>query len=179
MIFRHCRRRSRGTWLFLPWPQLKNTKTTLCDIYHHNTGRKGTLNLSSRPALGKTAYSSYWRPPHIVASEFLTPILAVLNLLTRHYGVTVVLSTATQPALARQEYFSRERASPARRGARADAGRPAASTGRIHPADPAADRRSAVRMGGALPEFSSSRLLARRLRVSHTTIANKLVRPGR
>ncbi|HMM45245.1 MAG TPA: CRISPR-associated helicase Cas3' [Candidatus Macondimonas sp.] len=37
--------------------------------------------------------------------EFLKPILGVLNLLARHYGVTVVLSTATQPALARQEYF--------------------------------------------------------------------------
>jgi CRISPR-associated helicase, Cas3 family len=29
----------------------------------------------------------------------------VLNLLTRHYGVTIVLSTATQPALASREYF--------------------------------------------------------------------------
>ncbi len=34
-------------------------------------------------------------------------------------------------------------------------------------------------MGGVLPEFPSSRLLARRLGVSHTTIANKLARPGR
>ncbi|MDD3651230.1 CRISPR-associated helicase Cas3' [Immundisolibacter sp.] len=41
----------------------------------------------------------------LLPPEFLKPILAVLNLLTRHYGVTVVLSTATQPALARQEYF--------------------------------------------------------------------------
>ena len=41
----------------------------------------------------------------LLPPEFLKPILAVLNLLTRHYGVSVVLSTATQPALARQEYF--------------------------------------------------------------------------
>lgn len=41
----------------------------------------------------------------LLPPEFLKPILTVLNLLTRHYGVTVVLSTATQPALARQEYF--------------------------------------------------------------------------
>jgi CRISPR-associated endonuclease/helicase Cas3 len=32
--------------------------------------------------------------------EYLQPILDVINLLCRHYGVTVVLSTATQPALA-------------------------------------------------------------------------------
>ena len=37
--------------------------------------------------------------------EFLQPILDVLNLLTRHYGVTVVLCTATQPALASKTYF--------------------------------------------------------------------------
>ena len=41
----------------------------------------------------------------LLPPQFLKPILGVLNLLTRHYGVTVVLSTATQPALARQEYF--------------------------------------------------------------------------
>lgn len=41
----------------------------------------------------------------LLPPEFLKPILGVLNLLTRHYGVTVVLSTATQPALAHQEYF--------------------------------------------------------------------------
>jgi CRISPR-associated endonuclease/helicase Cas3 len=41
----------------------------------------------------------------LLPPEFLKPILGILNLLTRHYGVTVVLSTATQPALARQEYF--------------------------------------------------------------------------
>lgn len=37
--------------------------------------------------------------------EFLQPILDVLNLLTRDYGVTVVLCTATQPALASRTYF--------------------------------------------------------------------------
>ena len=41
----------------------------------------------------------------LLPPKFLKPILGALNLLTRHYGVTVVLSTATQPALARQEYF--------------------------------------------------------------------------
>ena len=45
----------------------------------------------------------------LLPPEFLKPILGVLNLLTRHYGVTVVLSTATQPALARQEYFDPQR----------------------------------------------------------------------
>jgi CRISPR-associated endonuclease/helicase Cas3 len=41
--------------------------------------------------------------------EFLQPILDVLNLLTRHYGVTVVLCTATQPALASRTYFDAAR----------------------------------------------------------------------
>ncbi len=41
----------------------------------------------------------------LLPAEFLQPILDVLNLLTRHYGVTVVLSTATQPALSTREYF--------------------------------------------------------------------------
>ncbi len=41
----------------------------------------------------------------LLSPEFLQPILDVLNLLTKHYGVTVVLSTATQPALATREYF--------------------------------------------------------------------------
>jgi len=41
----------------------------------------------------------------LLPSEFLQPILDVLNLLTRHYGVTVVISTATQPALASRQYF--------------------------------------------------------------------------
>ncbi|MFZ5532106.1 MAG: CRISPR-associated helicase Cas3' [Pseudomonadota bacterium] len=45
----------------------------------------------------------------LLPPEFLKPILGVLNLLTRHYGVTVVLSTATQPALARQAYFDPKR----------------------------------------------------------------------
>ena len=41
----------------------------------------------------------------LLPPEFLQPILDVLNLLTRHYGVTAVLSTATQPALATRTYF--------------------------------------------------------------------------
>ena len=41
----------------------------------------------------------------LLPPDFLQPILDVLNLLTRHYGVTVVLSTATQPALASRDYF--------------------------------------------------------------------------
>lgn len=41
----------------------------------------------------------------LLPPEFLQPILDTLNLLTRHYGVTVVLSTATQPALASRSYF--------------------------------------------------------------------------
>ena len=37
--------------------------------------------------------------------EFLQPILDTLNLLVKHYGVTVVLCTATQPALSTTDYF--------------------------------------------------------------------------
>jgi CRISPR-associated endonuclease/helicase Cas3 len=37
--------------------------------------------------------------------EFLQPILDVLNLLVKYYGVTVVLCTATQPALNTTDYF--------------------------------------------------------------------------
>lgn len=37
--------------------------------------------------------------------EFLQPILDVLNLLVKHYGVTAVLCTATQPALSTTSYF--------------------------------------------------------------------------
>jgi len=37
--------------------------------------------------------------------EFLQPILDMLNLLVKHYGVTVVLCTATQPALNTTDYF--------------------------------------------------------------------------
>ncbi len=35
----------------------------------------------------------------LLPTEFLEPILSVMNLLTEHYGVTFMLSTATQPAL--------------------------------------------------------------------------------
>ena len=45
----------------------------------------------------------------LLPPEFLKPILGVLSLLARHYGVTMLLSTATQPALARQEYFDPKR----------------------------------------------------------------------
>ena len=41
----------------------------------------------------------------LLPPEFLRPILDVLNLLTKHYGVSVVLSTATQPALSTRKYF--------------------------------------------------------------------------
>lgn len=41
--------------------------------------------------------------------QFLQPILDALNLLTRHYGVTAVLCTATQPALASKTYFDAAR----------------------------------------------------------------------
>jgi CRISPR-associated endonuclease/helicase Cas3 len=37
--------------------------------------------------------------------QFLQPILDVLNLLVKHYGVTVLLCTATQPALNSTDYF--------------------------------------------------------------------------
>jgi CRISPR-associated endonuclease/helicase Cas3 len=37
--------------------------------------------------------------------DFLQPILDVLNLLVKHYGVTVLLCTATQPALSSTNYF--------------------------------------------------------------------------
>ncbi len=44
----------------------------------------------------------------LLPPEFLQPILDVINLLARHYGVSCVLSTATQPALATRRYFDRK-----------------------------------------------------------------------
>jgi CRISPR-associated endonuclease/helicase Cas3 len=41
----------------------------------------------------------------LLEPAFLQPILDCLNLLQKHYGVTVVLSTATQPALASRKGF--------------------------------------------------------------------------
>lgn len=41
----------------------------------------------------------------LLPPDFLQPILDVLNLLSEHYGVTLVLSTATQPALSTRSYF--------------------------------------------------------------------------
>ena len=43
----------------------------------------------------------------LLPPEFLQPILDVMNLLMRHYGVTFVLSTATQPALGTLKTFQR------------------------------------------------------------------------
>jgi len=39
----------------------------------------------------------------LMPPEFLQPILKVMNLLARHFGVIFVISTATQPALSKQE----------------------------------------------------------------------------
>lgn len=41
----------------------------------------------------------------LLPPDFLQPILDVLNLLSKSYGVSVVLSTATQPALSTRKYF--------------------------------------------------------------------------
>ncbi|MBI1772593.1 MAG: CRISPR-associated endonuclease Cas3'', partial [Burkholderiales bacterium] len=41
----------------------------------------------------------------LLPPEFLQAILDALNLLSKFYGVSVVLSTATQPALSTREYF--------------------------------------------------------------------------
>ena len=44
----------------------------------------------------------------LLPPEFLQPILDVMNLLVKHYGVTFVLSTATQPALGTLKSFERK-----------------------------------------------------------------------
>ncbi len=43
----------------------------------------------------------------LLPTEFLQPVLDVMNLLGRYYGVTFVLSTATQPALGTLQTFQR------------------------------------------------------------------------
>ena len=43
----------------------------------------------------------------LLPPEFLQPILDVMNLLVRHYGVTFLISTATQPALGTLQTFQR------------------------------------------------------------------------
>ncbi|MBK1718605.1 CRISPR-associated helicase Cas3' [Thiocystis violacea] len=45
----------------------------------------------------------------LLPPAFLQPILGVLKLLTQHYGVSIVLSTATQPALASRQYVDPQR----------------------------------------------------------------------
>lgn len=45
----------------------------------------------------------------LLPPEFLQPILHAINLLAAHYGVTFVLSTATQPALGSTQYFDPSR----------------------------------------------------------------------
>ena len=42
---------------------------------------------------------------HLLPPQFLQPILDVMKLLVEHYGVTFVLSTATQPVLASRQAF--------------------------------------------------------------------------
>ena len=41
--------------------------------------------------------------------DFLQPIIDALKLLVQHYGVTVVFCTATQPALAKTDYFDKSK----------------------------------------------------------------------
>lgn len=46
---------------------------------------------------------------HLLPPQFLQPILDVMRLLVEHYGVTFVLSTATQPVLASRQAFDPRR----------------------------------------------------------------------